>query len=84
LTRYRKAIVDMRTKEKQRLEKVLQGAGIKLSSVASKIMTASRRAMIEALIVGERDTKVLAEMSMRTMRGMARTWPHQYRQIAAR
>jgi transposase len=58
----------MRTKEKQRLEKVLQDAGIKLSSVASKIMTASGRAMIEALIADERDTKVLAEMSMRKLR----------------
>ncbi len=68
LTRYRKAIVDTRTKEKQRLEKVLQDAGIKLSSVASKIMTASGRAMIEALIAGERDTTVLADMSMRKLR----------------
>jgi transposase len=67
-TRYRKAIMDMRTKEKQRLEKVLQYAGIKLSSVASKIMTASGRAMIEALIAGERDTKVPADMSMRKLR----------------
>ena len=68
LTRYRKAIVDTRTKEKQRLEKVLQDAGIKLSSVASKIMTAAGRAMIEALIAGERDTTVLADMSMRKLR----------------
>jgi transposase len=68
LTRYRKAIVDIRTTEKLRLEKVLQDAGIKLSSVASKIMTVSGRAMIEALIAGECDTKVLAEMSMRKLR----------------
>jgi transposase len=68
LTRYRKAIVDIRTTEKLRLEKVLQDAGIKLSSVASKIMTKSGRAMIEAIIAGERDTKVLAEMSMRKLR----------------
>ena len=68
LTRHRKAIVGTRTKEKQRLEKALQDAGIKLSLVASKIMTASGRAMIEALIAGERDTAVLADMSMRKLR----------------
>jgi transposase len=68
LSRYRKSIVDMRVSETQRLEKVLQDAGIKLSSVASKILTVSGRSMIEALIAGERDPKSLAELSMRKMR----------------
>ena len=54
LTRYRKTQVDARTSEIQRLENVLQDAGIKLSSVASGTWSQSARAMIEALIAGER------------------------------
>ena len=55
LTRYRKTQSDARAAEIQRLEKVLQDAGIKLTSVASRVLTQSGRAMIEALIAGERD-----------------------------
>jgi transposase len=68
LTRYRKTQVDARTREIQRLEKVLQDAGIKLSSVASGTWSKSARAMVEALIAGERDPVVLAEMSKSRMR----------------
>src|SRR5207244_12857644 len=52
LTRYRKALIQERTREAQRLEKTLQDAGIKLSSVASDILGASGRAMVTALVVG--------------------------------
>ncbi len=55
LTRYRKTQIDARVAEIQRMEKVLQDAGIKLTSVASKVLTQSGRAMIEALIAGEHD-----------------------------
>ena len=55
LTRYRKTQIDARVAEIQRLEKVLQDAGVKLTSVASKVLTQSARSMIEALIAGERD-----------------------------
>jgi transposase len=68
LTRYRKTQVDARTKEIQRLEKVLQDAGLKLTSVASGVWSKSSRAMIEALIAGERDPEVLAEMAKGPMR----------------
>jgi transposase len=68
LTRYRKTQVDIRAHEIQRLEKVLQDAGIKLSSVASKVLTASGRAMVEALIAGERDPEVLSELAKGRMR----------------
>jgi transposase len=68
LTRYRKTQVDARTREIQRLEKVLQDAGIKLSSVASGTWSQSARAMVEALIAGERDPVVLADMSKSRMR----------------
>ena len=69
LTRYRKTQVDARVKEIQRLEKTLQDAGIKLTSVASSVWSVSSRAMIEALIEGERDPKVLAQMAKTRMRG---------------
>jgi transposase len=68
LTRYRKTQVDMRTQEIQRLEKVLQDAGVKLSSVASGVWSKSARDMIEAMIAGERDSAVLAQMAKSRMR----------------
>ena len=68
LTRYRKTQVDARAKEIQRLEKVLQDAGIKLTSVASRVWSMSSREMIEALIAGERDPAVLAQMAKGRMR----------------
>jgi transposase len=69
LTRYRKTQADARAKEIQRLEKVLQDAGIKLTSVTSAVWSASSRQMIEALIAGERDPAVLARMAKGRMRG---------------
>lgn len=68
LTRYRKTQVQARAKEIQRLEKVLQDAGIKLTSVASGVWSMSSREMIEAMINGERDPKVLAAMARSRMR----------------
>jgi transposase len=66
--RYRKKIVQSRTSELQRLGGVLQDAGIKIDSVASSIATKSGRAMIEALIDGERRGEVLAELAKGKMR----------------
>src|SRR5271154_1081637 len=68
VTRYRKTQVDARAKEIQRLEKTLQDAGVKLTSVASTVWSASSRAMIEAMIAGERDSVVLADMAKGKMR----------------
>jgi transposase len=68
LTRYRKTQTDARTREIQRLEKVLQDAGIKISSVASGTWSQSSKAMLEALIAGERDPVVLADMAKSRMR----------------
>jgi transposase len=68
LTRYRKALAEERSREVQRLHKVLEDAGVKLSSVASHVLTKSGRAMIDALIAGERDTTVLAEMAKGRLR----------------
>ncbi len=68
LTRYRKTQVDARVKEIQRLEKVLQDAGIKLTSVASSVWSVSSREIVEALIAGERDPKVLAQLAKGRLR----------------
>jgi len=68
LTRYRVDLVAARTAEKNRVEKLLEDAGIKLSVVASDIFGASGRAMMAALIAGERDPKVLAQLARRRMR----------------
>jgi transposase len=68
LTRYRKAQIDERGREAQRLDKVLQDAGIKLSSVASDILGKSGRDMLFALISGTSDPEVLAELARGTLR----------------
>jgi len=68
LTRYRATLATERTREAQRLEKELEDAGIKLSSVATDILGVSGRAMLTALIEGERDVHTLAEMAKARMR----------------
>lgn len=69
LTRYRADLVVVRTAEKNRAEKLLEDAQIKMSVVASDIFGVSGRQMMGALIAGERDPKVLAQMARGTMRG---------------
>ena len=68
LTRYRTTLTAERTREAQRLEKELEDAGIKLSSVATDILGVSGRAMLAALIAGEDDAVALAGMAKGRMR----------------
>lgn len=68
LTRYRKRLVQSVTAEFQRIEKTLEDAGIKLDVVASDIMGVSGRLMLKALVAGERDPLVLADLAQRRMR----------------
>ncbi len=68
LTRYRKSVIEERGREVQRLHKVLEDAGVKLSSVASHVLTKSGREMLDALIAGQRDPQVLAEFAKGAMR----------------
>jgi len=68
LTRYRKTQIEEHTREAQRLDKILQDAGVKLSSVASDICGASGRAMLAALVEGTRDAAVLAELAKGQLR----------------
>ncbi len=68
LTRLRSSFVQERTRSSQRLDKLLQDAGIKLSSVASSLLGASSRAMLEALVAGSRDPQALAELAKGRLR----------------
>jgi len=68
LTRYRADLVAVRTAEKQRAEKLLEDAQIKLSVVASDIFGVSGRAMLNALVAGERDPKALAQLARTRLR----------------
>jgi len=68
LTRYRAALVSDRTGEKNRVEKLLEDAQIKLSVVATDIFGVSGRDMMDQLIAGQRDPKVLAQLARRRMR----------------
>jgi len=63
LTRTRKTMVQERTRHKQRVEKVLEDAQVKLGSVASDMFGLSGRAMLDALVSGVRDPKVLAALA---------------------
>jgi transposase len=68
LTRARTAITRARAREAQRLEKLLEDSGIKLSAVASDILGVSGRAMLAALIASDRDPAALADLAKRRLR----------------
>jgi transposase len=67
-TRYRKRLTGQRTAESQRLAKVPEDAGIKIDSVASRLLGVSGREMIEALIAGERNPGRLADLARGVLR----------------
>jgi transposase len=68
LPRYRTALTGERTREAQRLAKVLEDAGIKLGTVASDVLGVSGRAMLDALVSGTHDPAVLAELATGRLR----------------
>jgi transposase len=68
LTRYRKTLIRDRASEANRLHKVLEDAGVKLSSVASNVLGVSGRLMLEALCQGTNDPEVLAELARGRLR----------------
>jgi transposase len=67
-TRLRAELIEERSRHKQRLEKLLEDALIKLSTVATDLFGKSGRAMLEALITGEHDPEVLADLALGKMR----------------
>ena len=68
LTRYRKAVIQDRSRAANRLHKVLEDAGIKLASVATDVLGVSGRAMLTALVEGTTDPGVLADLARGTLR----------------
>jgi transposase len=68
LTRYRTSLLRERASEINRLQKVLEGANIKLASVASNVVGVSGRAMLAALIAGEENPVALAELAQGKLR----------------
>ena len=68
LTRYRKSITDERVREVNRLQKILETANIKLSSVATDVMGVSGRALLAALIAGNTDPEALADLAKGKLR----------------
>lgn len=69
LTRYRDQLLADRTREMIRLELMLEDASIKLSAVVSSLKTVSARAMLAAMIDGERDPRALAALAKGKLRG---------------
>ncbi len=69
LTRQQTKLVQQRNAVGNRIQKVLESANIKLGSVASDVLGVSGRKIIEALIAGEKDVSVLAELAQRRLRG---------------
>jgi transposase len=68
LTRYRKRLIQARTSEAQRVAKTLEDASLRLDAVVSDLLGVSARAMFEALIAGERDPDILAELARGRLR----------------
>lgn len=68
LTRYRQQVTQERTREANRIHKILEDANIKLSSVATSVMGASGVAMMQAMIEGEEDATVLADLAKGVLR----------------
>ena len=69
LTRLRKTFVEDRTRCRQRVEKILEDAQIKLSAVISDLFGLSGRSMLDALTAGQRDPAALADLARSNMRG---------------
>lgn len=68
LTRYRKTLVQERTQEVNRLQKVLEGANLKLAAVASDVLGKSGREMLDAIIAGTQDAEVLEDLARGRLR----------------
>lgn len=68
LVRYRRSIIEERARQHNRIQKVLEGANIKLGSVVSDIMGVSSKNMLRAIAEGEEDPKKLADFAQRSLK----------------
>jgi transposase len=69
LTRYRTTLIRERSAEHNRIQKTLEGAGIKLGDVASNVLGRSGRQMLDALVTGMTDATRLADLAKGSLRG---------------
>src|SRR5215510_477398 len=72
LLRYRRTLIEQRADEVKRVQKLLEGANIKLASVAADVLGVSGRAMLEGLIEGQQDTAELAHLARGRMKSKQR------------
>lgn len=79
VTRYRKTLLEQRASEANRVQKLLESANIKLGNVVSDIQGASARAMLQALIDGERDAVTLSELAKGRLRNKKEELVHALR-----
>jgi transposase len=68
LTRHRKTLIQERARTANRVQKILEGSNVKLASVASDVLGVSGRAILEALIGGERNSVALARLTRGRLR----------------
>jgi transposase len=68
LVRYRRSLIQQRSQVINRIQKVLEGANIKLASVASDVVGVSGRAMLQAMVAGLDDPQALAELAKGVLR----------------
>lgn len=68
MTRYRRRLTELEGQQIQRIDKFLESTGIKIGAVMSDTLCVSGRAMLDALIAGERDPDVLADLAKRRLR----------------
>jgi transposase len=68
LVRYRRSLIDERARESNRIQKVLEGANIKLGSVATDILGVSGRLMLRQLIDGETNPETIAQLAKKQLR----------------
>lgn len=68
LVRYRRSIIEERARQHNRMQKVLEGANIKLGSVVSDVMGVSSRDILNAIANGEEDPEILSNFARRTMK----------------
>ena len=68
LVRYRRRLIEERSREAERLHKTLEGANVKLGAVASNILGVSGRAMLDALVAGHDDPEALAALAVGRLR----------------
>ena len=78
-TRYRRDLIEERSREKQRAEKLLESAAIKLSSVVTDLHGVTGRDIMDHLIAGERNPKVLAQLARRRAAARSASWKRRWR-----